>query len=126
MASTVLRNLFSKHPLGTNMVIYGTLYVGAEFSQQVITNKYLVYKQTGNVQIQILIQIFIRAIHRSQLTRRRWVDMQQWEHLPTHRFYLNGKYSNGQTHPKQSTPDETLLDCKYSNIDCSAFGNPAR
>lgn len=55
MASTVLRNLFSKHPLGTNMVIYGTLYVGAEFSQQVITNKYLVYmsKQTGNGQILI-------------------------------------------------------------------------
>lgn len=34
--------LFTKRPLLTNCVIYGSLYVGAEFSQQTLTRKILV------------------------------------------------------------------------------------
>lgn len=33
---------FTKHPLAGNGLVYGTLYVGAEFSQQTITRKLLV------------------------------------------------------------------------------------
>uniref|UniRef100_A0A182MYW1 Mpv17-like protein n=1 Tax=Anopheles dirus TaxID=7168 RepID=A0A182MYW1_9DIPT len=32
---------FTKHPLAGNGLVYGTLYVGAEFSQQTITRKFL-------------------------------------------------------------------------------------
>lgn len=33
---------FNKHPLAGNGLVYGSLYVGAEFSQQTITRKFLV------------------------------------------------------------------------------------
>lgn len=33
---------FRKHPLVANSVIYGSLYVGAEFSQQTVNKKILV------------------------------------------------------------------------------------
>lgn len=37
-----VRRFFTRHPLTANSIIYGSLYVGAEFSQQVVTKKYLV------------------------------------------------------------------------------------
>lgn len=36
------RKVFNKYPLVSNSLIYGSLYVGAECSQQVITKKFLV------------------------------------------------------------------------------------
>jgi hypothetical protein len=33
------RAMFTKHPLIANMTVYGTLYVGAELSQQMLTRK---------------------------------------------------------------------------------------
>lgn len=42
--ATLLRafgSFFNKHPLAGNGLVYGTLYVGAEFSQQTITRKFL-------------------------------------------------------------------------------------
>jgi Mpv17-like protein len=36
------QNMFKKHPLVSNMVVYGSLYVGAEFSQQMLTRKWQV------------------------------------------------------------------------------------
>ncbi|XP_055630141.1 mpv17-like protein [Toxorhynchites rutilus septentrionalis] len=42
--ATLLRgfsNFFNKHPLAGNGLVYGSLYVGAEFSQQTITRKFL-------------------------------------------------------------------------------------
>uniref|UniRef100_A0A182J0I7 Uncharacterized protein n=1 Tax=Anopheles atroparvus TaxID=41427 RepID=A0A182J0I7_ANOAO len=35
-------SFFTKHPLAGNGLVYGTLYVGAEFSQQTITRKFLI------------------------------------------------------------------------------------
>lgn len=34
-------SFFNKHPLAGNGIVYGSLYVGAEFSQQTITKKFL-------------------------------------------------------------------------------------
>lgn len=36
------RKVFNKYPLVSNSLIYGSLYVGAECSQQIITKKILV------------------------------------------------------------------------------------
>ncbi|KAJ6647104.1 Mpv17-like protein [Pseudolycoriella hygida] len=41
MASNFIRSFFAKHPLISNSLIYGSLYVGAEFSQQFITRRLL-------------------------------------------------------------------------------------
>ncbi|XP_017841348.1 uncharacterized protein LOC108599072 isoform X4 [Drosophila busckii] len=35
------RSVFQRHPFVTNSVIYGSLYVGAEFSQQYISKRWL-------------------------------------------------------------------------------------
>jgi hypothetical protein len=43
MAWALVKRLFKKHPLVANCAVYGTLYVGAEFSQQTINKKFLVY-----------------------------------------------------------------------------------
>lgn len=37
-----VKSFFTRHPLAANSIIYGSLYVGAELSQQVVTKKYLV------------------------------------------------------------------------------------
>ncbi|XP_073836889.1 mpv17-like protein [Musca autumnalis] len=42
----VMGNLFKKHPFITNSVVYGSLYVGAEMSQQFLTKKVLVEKSS--------------------------------------------------------------------------------
>ncbi|XP_017780921.1 PREDICTED: mpv17-like protein [Nicrophorus vespilloides] len=39
-----VKNAFTKHPVIANSVIYGTLYLGAEMSQQVMTKKVLTDK----------------------------------------------------------------------------------
>ncbi|KAG8237281.1 hypothetical protein J437_LFUL015891 [Ladona fulva] len=36
------KRIFNKHPVIVNSLVYGTLYVGAEFSQQTLTRKILV------------------------------------------------------------------------------------
>lgn len=38
----VVKVFFTKHPIISNSVVYGSLCVGAEFTQQVITRKILV------------------------------------------------------------------------------------
>lgn len=38
----IVGNLFKKHPFLTNSAVYGSLYVGAEFSQQYLTKRVLV------------------------------------------------------------------------------------
>lgn len=40
--SSRLKYLFNKYPLVSNSLIYGSLYVGAECSQQIVTKKFLV------------------------------------------------------------------------------------
>lgn len=40
--ATFVKSFFIRHPLAANSIIYGSLYVGAELSQQVVTKKYLV------------------------------------------------------------------------------------
>jgi len=35
------RGLFKRHPFVTNSAIYGSLYVGAEFSQQYVSKRWL-------------------------------------------------------------------------------------
>lgn len=42
--SKAVKHAFTKYPLVSNSLIYGTLYVGAECSQQIITRKFLVTK----------------------------------------------------------------------------------
>lgn len=37
-----IKYAFNKHPIISNSLVYGTLYVGAEFSQQTISKKVLV------------------------------------------------------------------------------------
>lgn len=38
----VVGKLFKKHPFLTNSAIYGSLYVGAEYSQQFLTKRVMV------------------------------------------------------------------------------------
>lgn len=40
--AAMARTLFRKYPFATNSLIYGSLYVGAEFSQQFLTKRVLV------------------------------------------------------------------------------------
>ncbi|XP_037814024.1 mpv17-like protein [Lucilia sericata] len=42
----VVGTLFKKHPFLTNSAVYGSLYVGAEFSQQYLTKRVLVDKES--------------------------------------------------------------------------------
>jgi hypothetical protein len=42
MAWALVKRVFKKYPLVANCGVYGTLYVGAEFSQQTINKKFLV------------------------------------------------------------------------------------
>jgi Mpv17-like protein len=37
-----IKYAFNSHPIVSNALVYGTLYVGAEFSQQTVTRKLLV------------------------------------------------------------------------------------
>ncbi|XP_046398400.1 mpv17-like protein isoform X1 [Ischnura elegans] len=41
-AINAAKRIFRKHPVIVNSLVYGTLYVGAEFSQQTLTRKILV------------------------------------------------------------------------------------
>ncbi|XP_065343867.1 mpv17-like protein isoform X2 [Cloeon dipterum] len=41
MALALVKRVFKKYPLVANCGVYGTLYVGAEFSQQTINKKFL-------------------------------------------------------------------------------------
>jgi len=43
MAWALVKRVFKKYPLVANCGVYGTLYVGAEFSQQTINKKFLVW-----------------------------------------------------------------------------------
>jgi hypothetical protein len=54
MAWALVKRLFKKHPLVANCAVYGTLYVGAEFSQQTINKKFLVYIFTGSLSVCLL------------------------------------------------------------------------
>ncbi|XP_037033515.1 mpv17-like protein [Bradysia coprophila] len=47
MASKYLQSFFVKHPIISNSLIYGSLYVGAEFSQQFITRKILAEEKSN-------------------------------------------------------------------------------
>lgn len=48
MLST-LTGFFARHPLVANSVLYGTLLVGAEFSQQTISKKVMVIIQINQL-----------------------------------------------------------------------------
>ncbi|KAL3275781.1 hypothetical protein HHI36_020526 [Cryptolaemus montrouzieri] len=41
----IVKKIFNKHPVISNSIVYGTLCVGAEFSQQAINKKILSYPQ---------------------------------------------------------------------------------
>nr|CAD7577650.1 unnamed protein product [Timema californicum] len=45
MAVALVKRVFQKHPFVSNCVVYGTLYVGAEFSQQTLSRKILSKKE---------------------------------------------------------------------------------
>jgi len=41
------RGLFRRHPFVTNSAIYGSLYVGAEYSQQYVSKRWLPVSETN-------------------------------------------------------------------------------
>lgn len=102
--SKSIKFAFNNYPLISNSLIYGTLYVSAECSQQIITRKFLVnirqQMQSSDLapwhtfcSCLFVCVLNYRKAHPRILIRRRWCVTVWWERLCTHRSCIVGKHS---------------------------------